>query len=139
MWLVARCLPQLAFDVPFRRVSAAAIGSTALVMLVLAVRPFRHAGTTVDPRRPERASTLVTDGVHSLSRNPMYVAMALALIAWGVYLANAVALLLAPAAFVIYVDRRRDPRRGACARCSVRRAVRAVHPPGPSLDLRMAG
>ena len=109
MWLVARYLPQPAFDLPFRQAAAAAIGSIALVILALAVRPFRHARTTVDPRRPERASALVTDGVYSLSRNPMYVGMVLALIAWGLYLGSIVALLLAPPAFVIYMDRRQIP------------------------------
>jgi protein-S-isoprenylcysteine O-methyltransferase Ste14 len=109
MWLVARCLPQAAFDLPFRQAAAAVIGSAALVILALAVRPFRHARTTVDPRRPERASALVTDGVYSLSRNPMYVGMVLALIAWGLWLASVVALLLAPPAFVIYMDRRQIP------------------------------
>jgi protein-S-isoprenylcysteine O-methyltransferase Ste14 len=109
MWLVTRCLPQASFDLPFRQVAAAAIGTTALVILALAVRPFRHARTTVDPRRPERASVLVTDGVYSLSRNPMYVGMVLALVAWGLCLASVVALLLAPAAFVIYMDRRQIP------------------------------
>jgi protein-S-isoprenylcysteine O-methyltransferase Ste14 len=109
MWLVARCLPQGAFDLPFRQAAAAVIGSAALVILALAVRPFRHARTTVDPRRPERASALVTDGVYSLSRNPMYVGMVLALIAWGLWLASVVALLLAPPAFVIYMDRRQIP------------------------------
>lgn len=109
MWLVARYLPQPAFGLPFRQAAAAAIGSIALVILALAVRPFRHARTTVDPRRPERASALVTDGVYSLSRNPMYVGMVLALIAWGLYLGSIVAFLLAPAAFVIYMDRRQIP------------------------------
>ena len=109
MWLVARYLPQPAFDLPLRQAAATAIGSIALVILALAVRPFRHARTTVDPRRPERASALVTDGVYSLSRNPMYVGMVLALIAWGLYLGSIVALLLAPAAFVIYMDRRQIP------------------------------
>jgi protein-S-isoprenylcysteine O-methyltransferase Ste14 len=109
MWLVAWCLPELAFDLPLRRAAAAALGSAALVIVMLAVRPFRRAGTTVDPRRPERTSALVTDGIYSLSRNPMYVAMLLALVAWGLYLASAVALLLAPPAFVIYLDRRQIP------------------------------
>lgn len=109
MWLVAWCLPQLAFEMPLRRTAAAALGSVALVIVILAVRPFRRAGTTVDPRRPERTSSLVTDGIYSLSRNPMYVAMLLGLVAWGVYLANAVALLLAPAAFVTYLNRRQIP------------------------------
>jgi protein-S-isoprenylcysteine O-methyltransferase Ste14 len=39
----------------------------------------------------------------------MYVGMVLALIAWSLYLGSIVALLLAPAAFVIYMDRRQIP------------------------------
>ncbi len=139
MWLVARYLPQPAFDLPFRQAAAAAIGSIALVILALAVRPFRHARTTVDPRRPERASALVTDGVYSLSRNPMYVGMVLALIAWGLYLGEHRGIVAGAGGVRDLHGPAPDTRGGACARSRVRRAVRAVHAPGPSLDLRTAG
>jgi protein-S-isoprenylcysteine O-methyltransferase Ste14 len=35
------------------------------------VAAFRRARTTVDPRYPERASSLVADGVYRWTRNPM--------------------------------------------------------------------
>jgi protein-S-isoprenylcysteine O-methyltransferase Ste14 len=66
---------------------------------------FRASRTTVNPMRPERASALVTRGVYRITRNPMYVGMAFLLLAWGVYLAHWPALLLGPAAYVLYLNR----------------------------------
>ena len=63
------------------------------MLCALGVLPFRRAGTTVDPTRPDRASALVTTGVYSMTRNPMYLGMLLVIVAWGLYLANAVGLL----------------------------------------------
>src|SRR4051794_18045377 len=42
-------------------------------LAVPAIRAFRRAGTHVEPWRP--ASALVTDGIFSFVRNPMYVAL----------------------------------------------------------------
>jgi len=40
----------------------------------------------------------------------MYLGMLLVLIAWGLYLANVVGLILAPLVFVLYIDREQIPR-----------------------------
>jgi protein-S-isoprenylcysteine O-methyltransferase Ste14 len=64
----------------------------------------------VDPTRPERASALVTTGIYSVTRNPMYVGMLLVLVAWGLFLASAAGLILAPVAFALYLDRVQIPR-----------------------------
>jgi len=42
------------------------------------------------------SSELVVSGVYRHTRNPMYLGLLLGLLGWGVYLANAFALLLAP-------------------------------------------
>lgn len=70
------------------------------VLLAGALRRFQRAGTNVEPWRPSTA--VVTTGVYSLTRNPMYVAMAL------IYLAAALAadstatvLLLIPLLLVV--------------------------------------
>jgi protein-S-isoprenylcysteine O-methyltransferase Ste14 len=34
---------------------------------------FRRAHTTIDPHRPEQASSLVVDGIYRVTRNPMYL------------------------------------------------------------------
>jgi protein-S-isoprenylcysteine O-methyltransferase Ste14 len=59
--------------------------------------------TSIDPRSPEKVSTLVTGGLYQLSRNPMYLALLILLLAWGLYLGNAFNTLLA-AVFVWYMN-----------------------------------
>jgi protein-S-isoprenylcysteine O-methyltransferase Ste14 len=53
-------------------------------MLFLAAGLFREHQTTVNPLKPETASQLVTSGVFSLSRNPMYLGMLLILVALSI-------------------------------------------------------
>ena len=105
MWLAARLLPQLGLDLPFRLALAGSVGAVGLAIGLLAVAPFLRSRTTLDPRCPERVSALVTDGIYAVSRNPMYVAMLLALVAWGLYLDNGAALAVAPPCFVLYLNR----------------------------------
>lgn len=45
------------------------------------------------------------NGIYRVSRNPMYLGFVLLLIAWGVYLAHALAVLLVPPTFVVYLNR----------------------------------
>ena len=71
---------------------------------VSGVVAFRRARTTPNPLKPETASTLVSTGVYRLTRNPMYVGLALVLVAWGVFLYSAWASL-GPVAFVLYITR----------------------------------
>ena len=116
MWLTARWLPQFDLGLPFRLALAASVGAVGIVVGLLAVVPFRRSRTTLDPRYPDRASTLVIDGIFAVSRNPMYVAMLIGLVAWGLYLDNGVALVVAPPCFVLYLNRRQiEPEERALA------------------------
>ena len=75
------------------------------VFLVLAgAWRFRRTGTTMSPLRPDTASSLVTNGVYRISRNPMYAGFLLILCGWGCYLANLYALA-GPVIFVLYMNR----------------------------------
>lgn len=72
------------------------------VIGTLAVFHFFRADTTVHPHHPEKATCLVAYGVFRLSRNPMYLALVLLLLAWLLYLGH----LLAPlwlAVFMAYI------------------------------------
>jgi protein-S-isoprenylcysteine O-methyltransferase Ste14 len=64
---------------------------------------FRIAKTTVNPLKPETASALVTSGVYKVTRNPMYVGMAIILLAWTVYLQVPFALF-AIVGFIAYIQ-----------------------------------
>ncbi|RZA16924.1 MAG: isoprenylcysteine carboxylmethyltransferase family protein [Proteobacteria bacterium] len=83
---------------------ALALLALGFAVVMAAVVQFRRARTTVDPRHPEAASTLVRGGIFGFSRNPMYLGMALALASWAVFLGNALALLLV-AGFVAWINR----------------------------------
>ncbi len=65
---------------------------------------FGEAGTTIDPVRVERASTLVTTGIYRVTRNPMYVALGLLLCAWAAWLGRPLPWI-GPVAFVLFVTR----------------------------------
>jgi protein-S-isoprenylcysteine O-methyltransferase Ste14 len=58
----------------------------------------------VDPTRPDHASTIVTAGIYSLTRNPMYLGFLLILAAWAAWLGNLPACLALPV-FVKYMNR----------------------------------
>jgi len=53
---------------------------------------------------PESISSLVVTGIFKRTRNPMYLALMLALTGWGLYLANIFSLLVA-VCFVLYMNR----------------------------------
>ena len=104
MWLVAKQVPQAAVDIPRSLPVAVAFTLAAAWLGVKAILDFRRSGTTVHPHTPEKASTVVADGVYRYTRNPMYLALAVALLAWAVRLGNVAAFAGVPA-FVAYMTR----------------------------------
>jgi protein-S-isoprenylcysteine O-methyltransferase Ste14 len=108
MWASARVAPSLPFDFVGRRLAAPALVLLGGAIGLAGTRSFRMARTTVNPLQPDRASALVTTGIYRYTRNPMYVAVALALLGWSVYLGHALAPLGA-VAFVAWMDRRQIP------------------------------
>ena len=104
MWGAASVAPSLGFAFQGRTGIAIALGVVGLVVSLSGVLAFRRAKTTVNPMRPEAASSFVTTGIYRVSRNPMYLGMLLVLLGWAAYLSNALALALA-ALFVVFIDR----------------------------------
>lgn len=86
------------------------LGLVALLVLAAgafglpAVAAFRRVGTTIDPVRIDRASSLVTTGIFARSRNPMYAALVLTLCAWAAWLGGWM-VWLGPVALVLWLDR----------------------------------
>lgn len=58
----------------------------ALAIILSANVRFSRAQTTINPLKPELASSLVTHGIYGISRNPMYLGLTLMLIAWALWL-----------------------------------------------------
>jgi protein-S-isoprenylcysteine O-methyltransferase Ste14 len=65
---------------------------------------FHQHGTTHNPMRPERTSTMVTGGIYGLTRNPMYLGLALLLAGYAVHRGYLAGLAVVPA-FILYITR----------------------------------
>ena len=104
MWLVAWGVAALSFGMPGRRVIAAALAVAGVAFASMGAASFRRARTTVNPLKPESASSLVMSGVYRISRNPMYVGLSLVLLGWAVLLSNVLAFAIVPV-FVLYMNR----------------------------------
>lgn len=104
MWLMSHYAPTVPMSFAVR------IGLTIVIALVGAAFSisggiaFRRAKTTVNPMTPDKASSLVTAGVYRITRNPMYVGLLLALVAWAMLLGS-LYLLLGPVLFIAYISR----------------------------------
>lgn len=100
MWVLSAITPDHAFHPGFRAAVVAALVIASGIFGIGALVGFRRNQTTVNPLEPERADSLVSDGVYRFSRNPMYLALFLMLLAVGVALSNlyavAAALLFVP-------------------------------------------
>jgi protein-S-isoprenylcysteine O-methyltransferase Ste14 len=104
MWLVASPVPWLTMPEGVRLGVALVIAALGIAFDLSGLLAFRAQRTTVNPMRPHKASALVTHGVYSLTRNPMYVGLALLLLAWAVRL-GAPWPLAGPPLFVLYISR----------------------------------
>jgi protein-S-isoprenylcysteine O-methyltransferase Ste14 len=71
----------------------------AAAFLVPALGLFRKAGTRAEPWKPTTA--IVTGGIYALTRNPMYVGMALAYAGLALLASSLAALLLLPLALLM--------------------------------------
>ena len=104
MWGASRLAPLVQVPDALRLGTAAAIALLGIGFSAAGILAFRHARTTVNPTKPQQASSLVSSGVYRITRNPMYVGLSFVLVAWAVFLSSAWALL-GPVAFVLYIGR----------------------------------
>lgn len=102
-------LPALRLPVPatlpmLPNLLAIVVVNVSVLIFILSAWQFQQHRTTVNPVRAEQASKLLTTGIFSLSRNPMYVSFGLALLALACWLMHLLAFALLPAYFV-YMSR----------------------------------
>lgn len=104
MYLLARFLPFGYFDFTGRHYLIIVLLVLAVIIALIALYQFARLRTTIDPTQPSKANKLVDGGIYAYSRNPMYLALLLILLAWGIWLGNAFNTLMA-AGFVAYMNR----------------------------------
>ena len=104
MWLGAAYFPALNFQFPFQSIVAWVIGMLGVLACALGISEFNRAKTTVNPTKPDSASSLVRTGIYRRTRNPMYVGFLLVLTGGAAAVANLASFLILPA-FVVYMNR----------------------------------
>jgi protein-S-isoprenylcysteine O-methyltransferase Ste14 len=104
MWIASMATPTLDFVLPAKSLSSLSLALIGAVTCLSGVVAFRRAKTTVNPMKPDSASSLVVSGIYKYTRNPMYLGLALVLSGWAAFLSNVAALALLPA-FVVYINR----------------------------------
>jgi protein-S-isoprenylcysteine O-methyltransferase Ste14 len=96
MWVLDRWIPLVHWIPPPWHRLGAVFGVAGLAIGAAAIVRFLRKKTTLDPTFPGKASSLVTDGVFRISRNPMYLGLALLLSGWAVWLGSATPWLVVP-------------------------------------------
>lgn len=104
MWGAATLGPALPLAPGTRYFVVAILVIAGVAFDLMGVFAFHTSRTTINPLKPERATSLVTSGVYRVTRNPMYVGMCLLLLAWAVYL-SALLPFAGPVVFVVYITR----------------------------------
>jgi len=104
MWLISLISPLIETGFFVRVILSLAIFTVGSFFCIAGVVSFRKAKTTVNPLKPETASSLVSSGVYRISRNPMYVGLSLFLVSLSTYLSSPLSII-GVVAFIFYMNR----------------------------------
>lgn len=104
MWGLSFITPVVEVSSRYRVAAAIALALAGGAFSIAGILSFRRARTTVNPKKPESASSLVSSGIYRITRNAMYVGLLFVLVAWATFLA-APWSLLGPPAFFFYIGR----------------------------------
>lgn len=104
MWGSAKFLTPISLEPGFRIALLLVLNMAALFFGLGGIITFRLAKTTINPVQIDQASSVVTNGVYRLSRNPMYVGLTALLATWAVLL-SVPWTLLGPVFFAVFIHR----------------------------------
>lgn len=94
MWLIDKYISIGSFTITNQKVIFQVIFFIGVLIAVSAVWKFKTVKTSADPTNPSKATNLVTTGIYSNSRNPMYLAIVIVLFAWMIALGNILNIFL---------------------------------------------
>ena len=103
IWALQHVLPGLNTAFPGQSILAWSLIAVGVGIGVIAVGSFFQTGTTISPHTPQKTASLVTGGLYSFSRNPMYLAMLLVLVGYALGRGNPLGMLPV-VAFVIIIE-----------------------------------
>ena len=91
-----------AFEFAGQTILGILIGLEGFIIIFVSISLFRKNKTTINPFKAHLTTTLITSGIYSFTRNPMYLGLSSIQVAFGIYLGAYVSIFLIPA-FIIYI------------------------------------
>ena len=104
MWLLDRYIPLYGVEFMTQNIVACALMVIGVIVGLLGVSSFIKFHTTVDPRSPSEASSLVVVGIYKYSRNPMYLGILFVITGVIVYFGTLSTLIIIPA-FIVFMNK----------------------------------
>ena len=104
IWGISSITPNIEQSGSASMALTATIFIVGFIFSLSGIISFKRAKTTLDPLKPESASSLVSSGVYRISRNPMYTGLACFLFSLSVYLLSPLSIA-GVAGFVLYMNK----------------------------------
>lgn len=100
MWLLDRFIPLFRLDLTFLAQAGTILMFGGIVFVGLAAAQMLKRRAAIHPH--DEPTTLVTDKIFAVSRNPIYLGMLIALVGWALHL-NSLAPFLIPPLFAWWI------------------------------------
>jgi protein-S-isoprenylcysteine O-methyltransferase Ste14 len=86
----------LKIEIPYKYFFTTLLLILGLYIIIRSSRLFAKAKTSLDPLRPFKSTSLITNDIYKYSRNPMYFGHLLILLSSSVYLGNVISIIIIP-------------------------------------------
>jgi len=103
IWVQVDVFNPFGFDLPIARLAGWGLIVLAVVLMLWAASLFKASDTSIVPRQKPRA--LIARGPYRLTRNPIYLADAMALLATALILGSVIGVLLVPVFMFVITTR----------------------------------
>ena len=86
----------LKIDIPYKYFFTTLLLILGFYIIIRSSRLFAKGKTNIDPLRPFKSSSLITNDIYKYSRNPIYFGYLLILLSSSVYLGNVSSIFIIP-------------------------------------------
>ena len=86
----------LKIDIPYKYFFTTLLFFIGFYIVIRSSRLFAQAKTSIDPLRPFKSTSLITNDIYKYSRNPMYFGYLLIILGSSVYLGNVLSIIIIP-------------------------------------------
>ena len=93
-----------AFEIPLQGWVAGIVIVFGLSFDLMGLLEFRKHATTISPLSPNKSALVVSSGIYRITRNPMYLGLAIVLVGVTIAFGSAIGLLMV-LVFVLYITR----------------------------------